>query len=764
MFPGMIRPEDYQNLPNLNPLPAIQKKIEIANTRLTQVAKQTTWWNVVWAILYTTLTIGGIIGVLTMGAFYSMQDSMVASNMVVMTSHMSRDWNLPNSYSMHYQTMDEHSRLYLCMQQAGMSAPSAPLSDNFDKYRDGIQAAFIAKSRDCNAESDGSWPRDYGFLKCIQDVFSLTPIQTNKYLLCLDTAEGVMVASIQPPGSMLFMGSYNFVAFLLAGAAILVTFMVFTMGGWFWSNDVDINSKYHTVEGTFTPFGSGATNVALILSALWVFLACFYSWPTNTWSDVPAQDGRHAFPHTPWTGMVCLAGVLVNFLCFLGYFLQSYDMVGGDVESGAGNEAGAPLVDGNVSSVHDDQSLVPYGGGYDGAAGVFPSGFHGSVMRMPPIHSIPGPGGDGPGSFPGSGSVPSMPDMLIPGSSSVPEASVHDYSSFAGRRSASFPRQGAANLVSISPGMPSSLPSIMPPPGRGGLPYTQDGKIPSFILNPDSSRGLQARDLLLPRRVSSYDDRQGSRIDNDTLPKKRRLDPLKSIAGKARLFYPFQHHPFVYHHLSARFPGKSHTGVTPTELYGFFFQVTTLGFLLCDVFIFVGMITPQSSPLREGVIAVMTSVFFCRFAQFAASFFRSDNMIEESDQTETVKTIANYRDAGFISGQIASLCFGIDMFWQFNNSSASLAALSESHSGTPVYVIYVVFIALMVIMETIRHFLHLGQIITNLDTENFFFYLKIHYMVECVIRLSFVFATIAAATNHLATENQNLVSFLALTA
>lgn len=223
--------------------------------------------------------------------------------------------------------------------------------------------------------------------------------------------------------------------------------------------------------------------------------------------------------------------------------------------------------------------------------------------------------------------------------------------------------------------------------------------------------------------------------------------------------------PFAYHQLSARYSGSYGLNVPATipssALNGFFFQTSALGFLLCDLFLFVGMITPQHSPLRDSVIAVMMSVFFCRFAQFAASFFRADNLSNENIQvSDDEKVHSNYRDVVFISGQIASLSLSIDMFWQMGNASAFLASLNGTDAKTPIFAMYVTFMALMAFAEFVRHLLSFLHILHWLSDSAFMLSFKIFYLLECLARLGLAFGTIALVLTHLSGENKALAAFL----
>jgi hypothetical protein len=254
-----------------------------------------------------------------------------SSSMVVRTGHRTRDWTAPNAYSMHSLNEDHHTRLYSCMQQVGIKkVGDVEFRTTLDGFRQDAKAFH-----NCGLESDRGWPRDLGFLRCLQRYFKLDYHQSNQFLQCLDLSEGFMVESIQPKNSVYFMGSFNFVALLLASLAVITSFLIFTAGGaWTYYEgkrtsegivkEPGINmTDYGHLGGYWLPLSAFNTNAALVWSIVMFFVALYYTYPmNNTWSDIPAEEGKHAFPSTPWGGYLCCLVFLAMTAFFFSYYLE----------------------------------------------------------------------------------------------------------------------------------------------------------------------------------------------------------------------------------------------------------------------------------------------------------------------------------------------------------------------------------------------------------------------------------------------------------
>ena len=244
-------------------------------------------------------------------------DGDFASQLTVLTGVRTRDWSAPNAYSMGSFQEDEHTRLYVCLKQHDLAAPAVSSVLSLAQYRDSLKGYFNdTAKRNCELESDFSWPRDYGFLTCVQSVLNLSAHSSNLFLSCLDSAEGVMLYSIQTPASMTFLGSFNQGALLLASGAVIASFMVFTNCGLFATEDVRVNGL--TLQG-YDPLSFYSNVAACVVTFVWLVFAFWYAFPgPNVWSDIPAQSGKKSFPNTPWTGYV----VCFVFLSLLWYFVS----------------------------------------------------------------------------------------------------------------------------------------------------------------------------------------------------------------------------------------------------------------------------------------------------------------------------------------------------------------------------------------------------------------------------------------------------------
>ena len=278
-------------------------------TRLWQ--RTMNWVSSILTLLFTVLFAGMTVGFTLMYSFTNSADT--ASSMVVMTGHRTRDWSAPNAYSMHSLNEDHHTRLYACMMQAGIR------KDNFrstlQDFRQDAKAHF-----NCGPQSDMGWPRDYGFLRCLQNNnFGVTYHKGNLFLKCLDLSEGVMVESLQSRDSALFLGSYNFVALQMASLGVITAFLIFTAGG-AWGDDEIQKSNNNHITGVWRPVSIYNINYALAWSLFMLGSSMFYTFPVNnTWSDIPAVDDRNAFPTTPWGGYFCSMVFLAMTAFFFSY-------------------------------------------------------------------------------------------------------------------------------------------------------------------------------------------------------------------------------------------------------------------------------------------------------------------------------------------------------------------------------------------------------------------------------------------------------------
>ena len=145
--------------------------------------------------LIYTAGLAAVTIVLFLTAFYSLDES-TTSQMIAKTTHRTRDVTTPNAYSMHPMYEDTHTRLYVCMLQAGINPATDKGEESIIDYKTRVNTD---KGLNCETYSDGGWPRDYGFGKCITSKYSMTMAQTNIFYKCLDLSEGVMLGSVETP-------------------------------------------------------------------------------------------------------------------------------------------------------------------------------------------------------------------------------------------------------------------------------------------------------------------------------------------------------------------------------------------------------------------------------------------------------------------------------------------------------------------------------------------------------------------------------------
>jgi hypothetical protein len=299
--------------------------------------------------LFATLTvvIGVVVCTVVFAVVLSRQSNDVSTQMLVYTGRRTRDWSTANSYSMHSFEEDQYSRFLVCMKSAGIQIPGNP--ETMSDYRDQFK-----KKYDCSSQSDRGWPRDIGFLRCIQRHYSVSFHQSNVFQQCLDLTEGIMVENVQTASSSLLLGSYNYVAMLLTAMGVMAGFMIFTTGGYYTSREIEnsadedngqtaymamrnqpnfqnarnylrqpvkVKADYNYIASAWywVPLAMLPNSLAFAWSVIMSMACFFYTYPMkDTWSDtVSTNGGASVFPGTPWTGHVCTGVSLLMGLYFL---------------------------------------------------------------------------------------------------------------------------------------------------------------------------------------------------------------------------------------------------------------------------------------------------------------------------------------------------------------------------------------------------------------------------------------------------------------
>jgi hypothetical protein len=244
--------------------------------------------------------------------------------MLVLTGLRTRSPSGINTFSMRAASQDPHERLYSCMMQTEIGRDVCPDQMTIKSYKTCVQR-YIG---DCSPYADAGWPRDFGFTACVVDKYFLSPHQTNMFLDCQDRAEGVMWSTIQSPFTTTFLGSYNYVAFLISGMGVMVIFLMVSGFGTHVNTAakaISVNDRGHidTIWGVYSPWMMFA---ALLCSFVGFVISIYTMFPLQCGEqDIWCPDGKYSFLSTPWTGTIC-TGVFAVIMGFLTVNLLEYYM------------------------------------------------------------------------------------------------------------------------------------------------------------------------------------------------------------------------------------------------------------------------------------------------------------------------------------------------------------------------------------------------------------------------------------------------------
>ena len=223
-----------------------------------------------------------------LGFVYLNAPADVSQQFVVLTGRLTRNMWHPNGYAITQDNGTEYTRLYYCMMDSSIGGEMCGSKSPVVDFQQCMQSVY-----DCNPSSDRTWPRDYGFLSCLQNNFNVSQRQTNVFLACLDSSEGVMNEVFETLDSPYFLGSYNYVAFLLSGLTVMSSFVVATAGGVYRGNAISTTQQNH-ISG-INPLSWWCISVSLVwnlVGALWAFgmavtqKALFFGdYPVTIWTS-----------------------------------------------------------------------------------------------------------------------------------------------------------------------------------------------------------------------------------------------------------------------------------------------------------------------------------------------------------------------------------------------------------------------------------------------------------------------------------------------
>lgn len=221
-----------------------------------------------WLLAQQILTAGLFICTIACSIVCFCMDDSYAAQMIVSTGHRTR----VGMYSMQQPSDDITKRLYVCFMQAHLQDPS---SVSYTSYRAQLQAIYPC-------DYDGGYPRDYRFMACAQAHYNLTDMESRYFLECLDVSEGPMMQTFEGPSSSYFLGSYNYVSFLLLSMLMINIFMLYTATGF--SDDTGNEDYWCAMSFGLTLTCVVVTGIALLIAFIFTFLQTKITYQSTIWT------------------------------------------------------------------------------------------------------------------------------------------------------------------------------------------------------------------------------------------------------------------------------------------------------------------------------------------------------------------------------------------------------------------------------------------------------------------------------------------------
>ena len=243
------------------------------------------------------------------------KDTDFLNSLVVYTLHRTHNTKEINSYPI-VNTFEKSpfSSHYFCMLDAQIARESGGLCST-QKTIGTYETCIRTRTAACEAQSDLTWPRDYGFLSCLQYRFNMTLHQTTLFLACMDSSPGPTVASLQSLNSPYFMGSYNYASLLLTAMTVLSSFVVLTAGGFYFTDNLSLDASWgNHISGNWTPFSWPLIVVGLIWNIVGLIGAIIVAFLAD---GVP-----NSYPVTLWTSIFTITIFVMSTCFFLVYFIE----------------------------------------------------------------------------------------------------------------------------------------------------------------------------------------------------------------------------------------------------------------------------------------------------------------------------------------------------------------------------------------------------------------------------------------------------------
>ena len=248
---------------------------------------------------------------------------------VVFTGSLTRDFTEPNVYPVTLESGTEYTRLYYCMMDSDIGKEKCGSKQPVVDYQQCIDSIH-----DCKPSSSRTWPRDGGFLECLQSNFQVNVSQTSRFLACEDSSEGVMLEVFRNMNSGVFLGSYNYVSLLATSVVISTSFVVATAGGIYHGDAIQIGKSGHI---TWT---APLSYWFIIVAWVWNFVGLCFSLGAM-WTKDKFFNGD---PVTLWTSLLTSGAYLLASTFYSNYLLEYiYDWYNDD-KTGAPSDAKAEVV------------------------------------------------------------------------------------------------------------------------------------------------------------------------------------------------------------------------------------------------------------------------------------------------------------------------------------------------------------------------------------------------------------------------------------
>lgn len=268
-------------------------------------------FGIIFTVLSALACIASVFVITTWSSDYTNQ-------LLVLTAHRTRDLQEPNAFSMYSVFGDDPStRLFLCLMDSEIAKDDCPIQNSPVSFRN----CLMGKNKDCIASADWNWPIDYGFQRCVLQTFAPPVRKINIFVECMKHTDGILAESVESQNSLRVMGSYNYVSLLLSAAAVIVSFLLFTAGGFYHGNGLVTKEKHgNHIWDWYAPL-SGCN---IIYAFIWTTACLVGSYLFMFPPAIDAFQKKQGYPTTPWTGIVTVGTFFILMIYYLWLLLEAW--------------------------------------------------------------------------------------------------------------------------------------------------------------------------------------------------------------------------------------------------------------------------------------------------------------------------------------------------------------------------------------------------------------------------------------------------------